>query len=312
MHDNDYELTPEKYKTLSSTGYTGKSMKKESDILLMSINLNDLGYTGIGDRESKTKRFFTKTLPKLVEKIQNKTFDDNTDEFDDLRRDGTKIVIPSNIIDIYTRLEVLPGLKLSGHTDTLTEASNLIDQLYKRGEIQNKQQYRNVLNKFSTIQTELPSKLSEQIAYNTRGKIGEHMLVVMHKSTHEERLSQSLQTSYKQFKVGITFLTSYNGIFNITKSNNKFYFIKSISDDDGYTQTTIPPGAYGIESLNNEVTRIIIDEGHYTEANYPFTIKPNFSTLGSVIEISTQRPIISFMFDDSIRDRLGFNARTLY
>ena len=61
-----------------------------------------------------------------------------------------KIIIPSNIIDIYTRLEVLLGLKLSGHTDTLTEASNLIDELWKRGEIQTKQQYRNALNKFQT------------------------------------------------------------------------------------------------------------------------------------------------------------------
>ena len=61
-----------------------------------------------------------------------------------------KIIIPSNIIDVYTRLEILFGLKLSGHTDTLTEASNLIDELYKRGEIQNKQQYRNALDKFLT------------------------------------------------------------------------------------------------------------------------------------------------------------------
>ena len=64
--------------------------------------------------------------------------------------------------------------------------------------------------------------------------------------------------------------------------------------------------------MNNEIKRIIIDEEHYTEANYPFTIKPNFSTLGSFIEISPQGPIISFMFDDSLRDLLGFNARTLY
>ena len=42
-----------------------------------------------------------------------------------------KIIIPSNIIDIYTRLEVLLGLKLSGLNSTLTEASNLIDELYK-------------------------------------------------------------------------------------------------------------------------------------------------------------------------------------
>ena len=65
-------------------------------------------------------------------------------------RGNEKIIIPSNIIEIYTRLEFLLGLKLSGHTDTLTEASNLIDELYKKGEILNKQQNRNALNEFST------------------------------------------------------------------------------------------------------------------------------------------------------------------
>ena len=62
-----------------------------------------------------------------------------------------KNVNPSNIIDIYTRLEILVGLKLSGHTDTLTEASNLINEIYTRGEIQNEQQYRIAPNKFSTL-----------------------------------------------------------------------------------------------------------------------------------------------------------------
>ena len=61
-----------------------------------------------------------------------------------------KIIIPSNIIEIYTRLDFLPGQKISGHTDTLTEASNSIDELYKRGELQNEQQNRNALNKLST------------------------------------------------------------------------------------------------------------------------------------------------------------------
>ena len=58
--------------------------------------------------------------------------------------------------------------------------------------------------------------------------------------------------------------------------------------------------------------RIIINQGQYTESKYLFEIKANFSTLGSFIEISPQGPIISFLFDDSIRDLLGFNARTLY
>ena len=47
---------------------------------------------------------------------------------------------------------------------------------------------------------ELPSKFLEQMAFNTGLKIEEHMLVVMDESTHEEHLSQPLQTNNKQFK----------------------------------------------------------------------------------------------------------------
>ena len=61
-----------------------------------------------------------------------------------------KIIIPSNIIDIYTRLEVLIGLKLSGHTNTSPVASNLIDELNRRSETQNEQQYRKSLDKLRT------------------------------------------------------------------------------------------------------------------------------------------------------------------
>ena len=96
-------------------------------------------------------------MKKLIEINFSKNFSSNLEllkkeEPDNLRGQGIeKIIIPSNIIDIYTRLEVLLGLNLSGHTSTLTEALKLIDEIYKRGEIRNKQQYRNALNKFSAI-----------------------------------------------------------------------------------------------------------------------------------------------------------------
>ena len=150
IKDNVYDLTPEIYKALSYTGYTGENLKNENDILMLYNIIRDLRYTGIGDIKSKRKTFLTETLPKLVDEIQNRTFEEIVlDSDNNLQGEGVKIIIPSNIIDIYTRLEVLLGLKLSGHTDTLTEASNLIDQLFKLGEIQSKQQYRNALNKFS-------------------------------------------------------------------------------------------------------------------------------------------------------------------
>ena len=143
--DNVYEITPEIHKALSSTLYTGETKKKENDILMLKNILRDVKYTGVGDRPSNRKNFFTE-LPKRVKEVQNKTFNEV-----DLEGQGLKIFIPSNIIDIYARFEILLGLKLSGHTDTLTAASNLIDELYKRGEIPIAQEYRNALNKISTI-----------------------------------------------------------------------------------------------------------------------------------------------------------------
>ena len=158
---------------------------------------------------------------------------------------------------------------------------------------------------------ETQSKLLEQIAFNTRPKISEHMLIIMDKSTHEEHLSQPLQTNNKQFKIAVTFLTAYNGIFNVTGKNNKVYFLKLITDDD-HIKVSIPPGAYEIESSKREIKRIIIDEGYYTEVTYPFAIKPYFPTLESIIEISTVGPVITFVPDDSIRDLLGFNKTKIY
>ena len=70
-----------------------------------------------------------------------------------------KKIILSNINDTYTRLEVLLGLNLSGHTDTLTEAYNLLDESYKGGGMHNERQYRKALDKFSPLQMELSVKL---------------------------------------------------------------------------------------------------------------------------------------------------------
>ena len=158
---------------------------------------------------------------------------------------------------------------------------------------------------------ELPSKLLEQIAFNTRPKIEEHMLNIMDKSTHEEHIFQPLQTNNKQFKIAVTFLSGYNGIFNVNNKNNKFYFKKNLVDEEFY-QIRIPEGAYEIESLDAESKRILIDKEHFTESDYPFKIRPNFSTLGSIIEIFQTGVVIGFVFDDSIGKLLGFDETLLY
>ena len=62
-----------------------------------------------------------------------------------------------------------------------------------------------LVTNFLPNKMELPNKLLEQIAFNTRSKIEEHILIVMDNSTHEEHLSQPLQTNNKQFKKAVDF-----------------------------------------------------------------------------------------------------------
>ena len=54
------------------------------------------------------------------------------------------------------------------------------------------------------------------------------------------------------------FLTGYNGIFDFTNSNNMFSFAKSISDEVGFIQIVVPPGAHEIDGLNNEINEILL------------------------------------------------------
>ena len=142
-NDNIYEFNNEIHKALSKASFTGKSMKSDQDQRTLYKFLKDIGYNKNNfDKNTSQSKFFTRLFNKF-ENIKK-------EEPDNLEGKGIKkIVIPSNIIDIYNRLEVLLGLKLSGHTDTLTEASALLDELYKLGEIQNERQYRNAINKFS-------------------------------------------------------------------------------------------------------------------------------------------------------------------
>ena len=152
IKDPEFDISPEIQAYFTNTKLTTKfldNFEKETVFdILQNVGFYD-NIPKIGFKAARMKDALY-DLPKEVAKIRNPPLPAIENESDKLQGEGVKIIIPSSIIDIYTRLETLLGLKVSGHTDTPTEASNLIDELYKRGEIQNKQQYRNSLNKFST------------------------------------------------------------------------------------------------------------------------------------------------------------------
>ena len=146
VNENKYFITPGLQKGFTNQSFDSAKSLNNTEKLVFRDILQKTGYYNrkpTKGRMSGRDRYIQNDLDNDVIRILN---------LDTKLKDNgiEKIIIPSNIIDIYTRLEILLGLKLSGHTDTLTEASNLIDQLYKMGDIQNEQQYRNALDKFTT------------------------------------------------------------------------------------------------------------------------------------------------------------------
>ena len=143
---NKCDITPGLQKVFTDTKYeTAKSMSDTEKVVFRDIlsKTNYYNRKPTKRRMSGRDRYIKNDLDNDLRRI---LYLDKTLQ----GRGVEKTILPSNIIDIYTRLEVLLGQKLSRHSDTLTEASNLIDELYKRGEIQNKQQYRNALYKISS------------------------------------------------------------------------------------------------------------------------------------------------------------------
>ena len=134
IKNQEYDIKPNIQEYFTNTKQTTRNMDDEDKLTVYDILKNTGFYSMRHTKGLYSNRFKDAfyNLPKEIDKVQNPPLPAIEN---DLQGEGVKIIIPSNIIDIYTRLEVLLGLKLSGHTDTSTEASNLIDELYKRGEI---------------------------------------------------------------------------------------------------------------------------------------------------------------------------------
>ena len=108
--------------------------------------MKNIGYTGDEDRPSKREVIFKDGTPIKIAETEARTV--NQVESNGLHGSGLELIITSKPVDALTKLELLQGIKLSDHSNTLTEASNLRDEIYKRGETQNEKQYQNALDKF--------------------------------------------------------------------------------------------------------------------------------------------------------------------
>ena len=138
IKDEEYDIIPLIQTYFTNTISTTKTLNDEDKSTVDDI-LKTTGFYSMRHKlglKSARMQNVSYILPKAITKIRNPTIPAIENVSDDSQEE-VKMVILLNIFDIYTKLEALVGLKLSGHTTALTEASNLIEELYKRGEIHN-------------------------------------------------------------------------------------------------------------------------------------------------------------------------------
>ena len=156
IKDEENVIKPNIHAYFTNTKLTTIHMDDEDKSTIYVI-LKIIGFYSIrhnkGLKSGKTKDALY-NVPKAIAKIRSpplQAIGNIENVYDDLQGEGVKTIIHSNVIVIFTRLEILLGSRLSSHTNTLKEASNLISELYKRGEIQNEEPSRNSINKFFTL-----------------------------------------------------------------------------------------------------------------------------------------------------------------
>ena len=157
INDAEYNINHNIEAYFTNTKSMTRNMDNEDKLSIFNIlenvgfhdNLNKNSLKSVGMKDALYN------LPKAIARVRilllpaiEEIDDSYKDLSDKVEGEGVKIIIPANIIEFYTRLKDLLGNKFSGHSDTLTEASNLIHELHDKREIHNKQQCRIALDKF--------------------------------------------------------------------------------------------------------------------------------------------------------------------
>ena len=116
IKNQEYDIKTNIQNYFTNTGLTTKDMDDEDKSTVYDILKNTGFYSMRQTKGLKSARMrdALKNLPKELAKIRNPPLPAIENESDNLQGEGVKIIIQSNIISIYTRLEILLGLKLSG------------------------------------------------------------------------------------------------------------------------------------------------------------------------------------------------------
>ena len=112
-----------------------------------------------------------------------------------------------------------------------------------------------------------------------------------------------------KWAVGLRNFTVYNNIENIDATNNLFRY----STDSGTTWKliTLTPGAYGIDTINSEIIRLMTINGDANvdaNGNASIMILADTVTFGTIVNITPATYRVDFTINNSLRTILGFNS----
>src|SRR6267154_1556845 len=144
-----------------------------------------------------------------------------------------------------------------------------------------------------------PLSISTLVSYNTSPELFTY------------RFGAPIELPDYDYEIALVNLETWNSFANVTEKNNLFRY----STDSGITWKllTIDTGSYEIESLNDEIQKLMQMNGDWDSTNNTFyiTTAANTSTLKSNIYISEAGYQVDFIIDNSIRSILGFNPMIL-
>ena len=145
-------------------------------------------------------------------------------------------------------------------------------------------------------------KILTDIEKNTR-PLPQIPLEVKYKTNHfKMNLQDSIDLTDGNYVIGVSSFNTYNSIFNVTSKNNKIIYFDGLLY---WKEILLPPGAYEIEQINDEIARQLSLEVDFTES--PIILEANTATLHSLIRLSDGHKV-DFTQPNTLGDLLGFDS----
>ena len=141
-------------------------------------------------------------------------------------------------------------------------------------------------------------KILTDIEKNTR-PLPQIPLEVKYKTNHFKMdLQDSIDLTDGNYVIGVSSFNTYNSIFNVTSKNNKIIYFDGLMY---WKEILLPPGAYEIEQINDEIARqLSLEES-------PIILEANTATLHSIIRLSGGYKV-DFTQPNTLGDLLGFDS----